>query len=194
MALIIREPSKDVKKRYCCDRNHSAKSCSFINKECFYCPNKGHISKVCRKKTKANKVKVNNIAQTYENSTEVDDDEIYDIYSLSMSRNLPLVVEVKIYGTDIKMVVDTHVSRSIVNMDTYNAIKRKSDSLTYTNSKFRTYFGDCIKLETIIEASFMYHNQGLVVLFIFANTKGLNLLGRDVVRLSNERLLRKLVK
>ena len=40
----------------------------------------------------------------------------------------------------------------------------------------------------------MYHNQGLVVLFIFANTKGLNLLGRDVVRLSNERLLRKLVK
>ena len=141
MALIIRQPSKDVKKRYCCDRNHAVKSCSFINKECFYCSNKGHISKVCRKKTKANKVKVNNIAQTYENSTEVDDDEIYDIYSLSMSRNLPLVVEVKIYGTDIKMVVDTHVSRSIVNMDTYNAIKRKSDSLTYTNSNLELTLG-----------------------------------------------------
>ena len=35
----------------------------------------------------------------------------------------------------------------------------------------------------MIEASFMYENQCLVVQFIVANTKGPILLGRDVLRL-----------
>ena len=69
------------------------------------------------------------------------------------------------------MEVDTGGSRSITNMDTYNTIKCKSDSLTYTNSKLRTYFGDFIKPERMTEAS------------KFANTKGPKSLGRDVWRL-----------
>ena len=113
---ILRVSYKEVKKCYWCDGNHTAKSCPFIDKECFYCHNKGHTSKVCHKKAKANKVKVNNVVQTKENSTEVDDDEFYDIYSLSMLRNPPLVVEAKIKGTEIKMEVDTCASRSIINM------------------------------------------------------------------------------
>ena len=149
----------------------------------FYCHNKGHTSKVCRKKAQANKVKENNVVQTKENSTEVNDDEFYDIYSLSIPRNPPLVVEAKIHGTDVKMEVDTGPSKSIINMETYNTIKRKSDSLTYTNSKLRTYSGDLIKPEGMIEASFMYENQCLVVPLIAANTKGPNLLGRNVLRL-----------
>ena len=84
-------------------------------------------------------MEVNNVVQMKENSTEVDDD-------LSMSRNPSLVVEAKINGTDIKMKVNTGASRSIMNMETYNAIKHKSDSLIYTNSKLRTYSGDFIKL------------------------------------------------
>ena len=117
-----------------------------------------------------------------ENSMEVDDDQFYDIYSLSMARNPPLVVEAKMSGTDIKVKVDTGASKSIINMETYNAVKCKSDSLTYTNSKLRTYSGDLIKPEGMIEESFMYGNQCLVVLFIVANTKGPNLLVRDVLR------------
>ena len=180
---ILKVSYKEVKKCYWCDGNHAAKSCPFIDKKCFYCHNKGHTSKVCRKKAKANKVKVNNVVQRKENSTEVDDDEFYDIYSSSMSRNPPLVVEAKINGTDVKMEVDTGASESIINTGTYNTIKRKSDSLTYTNSKLRTYLGDRMKAEGMIEASFMHENQCLVVPFIVANTKGPNLLGTDVLRL-----------
>ena len=154
-----------------------------MDKECFYCYHQGHTSNVCCKKAKANKVKVNNVVQTNENSMEVDDDEFYDIYSLSMLRNLPVVVEAKNSGADIKIEVNTGASRSIINMETYNAIKHKSDSLTYTNSKLRTYSGDLVKPEGMIEVSFMYENRCLVVLFIVANTKGPNLLGRDVLRL-----------
>ena len=128
-------------------------------------------------------MKVNNVAQMKENSTEVDDDQFYDIYSLSMARNLPLVVEAKMSGTDIKVKVDTGASKSIINMETYNTVKCRSDSLTYTNSKLRTYSGDLIKPEGMIEESFMYGNQCLVVLFIVANIKGPNLLVRDVLRL-----------
>ena len=57
---------------------------------------------------------MNNVVQTKENSTEVDDDEFYDIYSLSMSRNPALVVEAKINGTDVTMEVDTGASKSII--------------------------------------------------------------------------------
>ena len=64
--------------------------------------------------------------------------------------------------------------------------------LTYTNTKLRTYSGDFIKPEGMIEVSFMYENQCLVVSLIVAKTKGPNLLGRDVLRLlrfNRERLL-----
>ena len=125
---ILKVSDKEVKKCYRCDGNHAAKSCLFIDKGCFYSHNKGHTSKVCPKKAKTNKVKVNNVVHTKENSTEVDDDEFYDIYSLSMLRNPPLVVEAQINGTDINMEVDTGASRSIINMETYNAVKRKSRS------------------------------------------------------------------
>ena len=180
---ILKVSNKEVKKCYRCDGNYAAKSCGFINKECFYCHNKGHTRKVCHKKAKANKVIVSNVVQTKENSIKVDDDEFYDIYSLSMLRNPLLVVEAKINGADVKMEVNTGASRSIINMETYNTIKRKSDSLTYTKSKLRTYLGNLMKPEGVIEASFMYENQCLVVPFIVANTKGPNLLGRDVLRL-----------
>ena len=61
-------------------------------------------------------------------------------------------------------------------MEICSTIKRKSDSLTYTNIKLRTYSGDVIK-QGMTEAS-------LVVPFLVANTKGQNLLGRDDFRLS----------
>ena len=132
---ILKVSDKKVKKCHRCDGNHAAKSRCFINKECLCCHNKGYTSKVCRKKAKANKVKVNNVVQTKENSTKADDGESYDSYSLSMLGNPPLVVEARISGTDIKMEVDTGASRSIINMETYNAIKRNPDCITDDNSK-----------------------------------------------------------
>ena len=86
-------------------------------------------------------MKVNNVIQTKENSTKIDDNEFYDIYNLSVLRNPPLVADANINSADIKMEVDTDASRSITNVETYNTIKRRSDSLTYTNSKLRNYSG-----------------------------------------------------
>ena len=63
---IVKVSDKEVKKCYRCDGNYTAKPCPFIDKECFYCHYKSHTSKVCRKKAKANKVKVNNVVQTTE--------------------------------------------------------------------------------------------------------------------------------
>ena len=54
-----------------------------------------------------------------------------------MLRDPRLVAEAKVNGTDTKMEVDTGASRNI-NMETYNAIKRNSDSLTHINSNLRT--------------------------------------------------------
>ena len=127
---ILKVSNTEVKKSYRCDRNQVAKSCPFLSKECFYCLNRSHKSKVCWKKaTVNNEVKVNNVIQVKESSTKKNDDKFYDIYSLSMLRNLPLVEEANISGTDIKMEVSTGASRSTINMETYNNIKCKSDLL-----------------------------------------------------------------
>ena len=48
---------------------------SSIKRIVFNCHNKDHTSKTCRKKAKPNKVKVNNVVQKKENSTEVNNDE-----------------------------------------------------------------------------------------------------------------------
>ena len=72
---------------------------------------------------------MNNVIQVKESSTKKNDDKFYDIYSLSMLRNLPLVEEANISGTDIKMEVSTGASRSTINMEAYNNIKCKSDLL-----------------------------------------------------------------
>ena len=37
------------------------------------------------------------------------------------------------------------VDTAVVNMEIHKTIKRKLDSLTYTNSKLRTFSGDVIK-------------------------------------------------
>ena len=99
-----------------------------------------------------------------------------------MLRDPRLVAEAKVNGTDTKMEVDTGASRNI-NMETYNAIKRNSDSLTHTNSNLRTYSGDFIKPKGMTEASFRYENQCLVMSFFVANIKRPNLLERDILRL-----------
>ena len=37
-----------------CSCQHNLKVCPFIDKECFFCKNKGHSSRVCRMKAKSN--------------------------------------------------------------------------------------------------------------------------------------------
>ena len=71
-----------------------------------------------------NKVKVNNVVQTTESSTKVENNKFYDIWSLCMSRNPSLVVEAILNGTDINGTDINDASRSIINMETYITIKR----------------------------------------------------------------------
>ena len=42
------------RKCFRCDNLHNPKLCPFIDKQCFFCGNKGHTSKVCRKKAGSN--------------------------------------------------------------------------------------------------------------------------------------------
>ena len=120
-----------------CDRNHIVKSCPSINKEYFYCHNKGHTRKFCCKEAKANnKVKVDNFVQMKGNSTKVDDDDKFYIFNLSTSRHLLLVVEANINGTYIEMEVDTGASRSIINMETCHKTSVKSLDTQTVNEDF----------------------------------------------------------
>ena len=78
VANVEKKPNS-TSKCYRCDGQLSAKVCPFIEKQCFYCKNKGHTLKVCRKKVKRDSLK----RLTEENNDHEEDEAIYSMYNLS---------------------------------------------------------------------------------------------------------------
>ena len=77
----------------CCAGNHSTKVRQFIDKECFYCQNKGHTTKVCRKKTRT-EFKMDsqqiNLVKKEEQSFQSDED-LHNIFQVSKPKPTPLL-------------------------------------------------------------------------------------------------------
>ena len=70
-----------------CDNLHNPKSCPFIDKQCFFYGNKGHTSKICRKKAMSNQ---NHIVKQSSNvviETIPDDNSEDDVFSIYQLRN-----------------------------------------------------------------------------------------------------------
>ena len=83
----------------------------------------------------------------------------------------------------MRVEVDTGVSESIINMETYQEVKCKSDNLMPVNNQLRTYSEDIIKFIGKLYGELVYNNQIFNVSFIVADTKGPNLPGRDILGL-----------
>ena len=83
----------------------------------------------------------------------------------------------------MRVEVDTGVSESIINMETYQEIKCKSDNLMPVNNQLRAYSEEIIKFIGKLYGELVYNNHIFNVSFIVADTKGPNLLGRDILGL-----------
>ena len=80
-------------KCYRCDGQHSAKASLFFEKQCFYCKNKEHTLKVCRKKVKYDSLK----RLTEENNYHEEDEAIYSMYYLSSQKpRLPIIIKISV--------------------------------------------------------------------------------------------------
>ena len=102
-----------------CDNLHNPKSCPFIDKNVwfFFCKNKGHTSKVCRKKTNSSlpiKHSSNVVSETI--LIENPEDDLFSIYRLLTSNvTPPITVFITIADHTLPIEIDTGASLSLLN-------------------------------------------------------------------------------
>ena len=132
-----------------CDNLHNPKSCPFIDKQCFFYGNKGHTSKICRKKAMSNqnhivKQSSNVVIETIPNDNSEDD--VFSIYQLrNWNPSTPITVFITIANHKLAIEVDTGASISLLNWNTFQKLNCESNiSLLPTKSKLKTYSGKIV--------------------------------------------------
>ena len=177
VAKVEKKPNS-TSKCYRCDGQHSAKVCPFIEKQYFYCKNKGHTLKVCRNKVKDDSLK----RLTKENNDHEEDDAIYSMYYFSSQKpRPPIIIKISVAGCVIPIEVDTGASTNIINLETFEDIRKRTPiKLNTFMGKLKTCSGDLIspKGEAVLE--FLYEGKPHVARILVAEDNYPNLLGRDV--------------
>ena len=142
---VTSKPGKPFKRNDCfhCGGNHAPGSCQFKDTECFYCRNKWHTTRVCRKKNRVTQfnTKVNQLSNT---SMEQGDYQhlstnTMNLYHLGLPREAPIRIQVTINNHPVEMEVDTGTSVTVMSADLFHA---KFDiPITPINEWLRTYSG-----------------------------------------------------
>ena len=140
-------PKSQYVKCYKCAGQHNPNVCPLIDKECFFCKNKGHTSKVCRKKAKLNlptQQFSNVISKTTDNDNS--DDDLFSVYQLDhKTSRQPIIITVMIENQNVPIEIDTGASISLINWDTFKKINCKSNIiLSPTSCKLKTYSGEIV--------------------------------------------------
>ena len=154
--------------------NHHENYCRFKNVECFKCKKRGHISSMCLNKDngiqKSDIFKPDSQQHTHyvtndgATGNEVHtDNEIYAIYTISHKRIKPLRVMPKLNGVPVNMEIDTGASLSIINLEVFENLKMRDGTikLEETPIRFRTYGGETLKPEGVINVLVEYTGQSI---------------------------------
>ena len=187
-------PRKDVQPRnsrqpttcHRCLGEHAPQTCPFKQAECHKCKKVGYIAKACKTKARQEKLPKQPKATNY-----VDDvqeitgqitplDNSYDLFTLSSSGQEPILVSVTLTQTPVQMELDTGVSLSLLNKQTFDVIANKSHTtLKTTDVQLKTYTGETVEVLGAVELIVIYGEQTkqLVVYVVAGN--GPNLMGRD---------------
>ena len=100
-----------------CGGLHWKRDCPYKDSECFNCNGKGHIKKVCR---------VKNPKSGPTHRIESNDASLlssYDyVFSINDSRVPPIILDMKIENSCLKMELDTGAARSLISNDTYKSL------------------------------------------------------------------------
>ena len=183
-------------KRYTCYRcggNHTANKCSFLSAECRACGKLGHIAKVCRSKSKkmpkatTGKHKQTSINSVVPNKTppltpdpplHCDGQEAYTLFTLP-GKAKPIVLTVKINGSDIPMELDTGASVSIINEQIYRSIFHSTGPLQPTDITLATYTGEALTILGSLNAHVEYQAQSQNLPLLVVQGNGPSLFGRN---------------
>ena len=149
---------------YRCGGKHEPHHCRFLSVNCHACGKKGHISKVCRSKSKikrsvsggdksllATKAVVSSVS-----TTGIPE---YSLYPVRSDKNSPLQTVMSINGKAIEMEVDTGAAVTVISEETLADIWRPRHLATQTSSLPSECDNEASYLYRIGDTSGRYHNS-----------------------------------
>ena len=176
---------------YRCRGNHAPQTCRFKETECHKYKKVGHIAKACQTIQPLQRLgqrqptrRAHYIADTSEpepdKQTSTSADSSYNLFTVTGSGQNPIIMDVTLNQTPIKMELDTGASLSLINKHTFDVITDHSHTdLRTTDVHLKTYTGEALEIlgEAEVMVNYGEEKQQLVVYVVTGN--GPNLMGRD---------------
>ena len=155
---------------YRCGSNHRAAECRYKDLTCHSCGKQGHLSRVCRSKTKKSQQSPPALmSETHQIQTEeavTDQEDMreygeYDLFVIKNSDHRPLSVTATINGVELPLEVDTGATLSIISEETYKRLYNEDNAPTLkpSGARLRTYTGEAIKVIGELEVSVRLDEQ-----------------------------------
>ena len=170
-------PVQEKPECFRCGGKHHPSSCPCKEYVCHFCKKKGHLAKVCRKKTRSKAGQTNTVSD----ECQTVDDPVYTMFNVQSGGSQPYRAVVTANGLPMSMEIDTGASVSIINEDTFKTIRKGESNLELqdTTVKLKTYTGDPIIVHGSIVVPVEHNGQAARLPLVVAAGKGPNLLGRD---------------
>ena len=112
-----------------CGGQHMAPDCRFSSSTCYVCKKVGHLARMCRSKSNKNN-KMHKIENGASNDSEDCCVEEYAMYTVSKSREPPVVVHPRLNKVMVPMEIDTGATVSVLSKKTYKkSWKAKSNTM-----------------------------------------------------------------
>ena len=151
-----RKSSKPKKPCFRCGEDHIPQKCRFKDETCRNCKGRGHIARVCKKRTLAlpsghangsrseQDRKKQSVRYVERDDSPRDSDEEFKLFQISHEKPEPsIMIPVKVNGEDCSMELDTGVSVSIMSEEAWKKSFARVP-LDKSQIKLRTYTGETL--------------------------------------------------
>ena len=110
---------------------------------------------------------------TEENNDYEEDEDIYSMYCLSSQKpRPPIIIKISVAGCVIPIEVDTGTSTRIINLETFEDIRKRTPiKLNTFMGKLKTYSGELISPKGEVVLEFLYEGKPHVARFLVAEDK-----------------------
>ena len=171
---------------FCCGRTgHRREQCRLKDAVCRGCGTKGHLVKVCRKRSGGQHKTPQSprgkpVHHLEENSDEDSDSDLTGtLYTMnSNSKSHPYVVNVEVSGKPLQMEIDTGASLTLVSERTFQEYW-PSMALSPTGVKLHSYSGESVPVVGTAQVNVKYQGQVATLPLIVVKGEGPSLLGRN---------------
>ena len=174
---------------YRCGGSHYANKCSFVDAVCHSCSKKGHISKVCRSKSKlppptkpkskpATTRHVSDRSPSPSPSPPPANEDSYTLFSVRGQRK-SITLSIKLLGKEVPMELDTGAAFSIIGEPTFHSVFGENYQLEPTNITLRLYGGQDLPVLGSVNIHVQYEGQSEVLPLLVVKGPGVSLFGRN---------------